>query len=212
MARPVVYGGSQQTTFDRARAPGGPIMVGINVSSKAAARLGGLAAIVLVLGLPFLAPRPVGAATEPTVERDLVAITNVDRTSNGLSALIEDSRLGNIARERSDDMLTRQYFSHEIPPNGEKFFVLVQRDGIRYQSAGENIGWNTASRETTVRFVQKDFMNSPSHRANVLRDVFTSIGAGSISEPGKMMHTVLFLRPRGEASGPSPGQEEESSE
>jgi len=38
-------------------------------------------------------------------------------------------------------------------------------------------------------------MNSPTHRANLLRDVYTRVGAGAIPGTGKVMYTVLFMRP-----------------
>ena len=64
------------------------------------------------------------AAANPRLERELMALTNVDRTSNGRTALLEQDQLIGLARERSDDMITRDYFAHEIPPTGERVFAV----------------------------------------------------------------------------------------
>src|SRR2546428_385155 len=87
-----------------------------------------LLGLILLVSLT-LAMRAPAAAADPvaSLERDLVALTNVDRTSNGLNALIEDDSLVGVSRERSQDMLDRDYFSHEIPPNGEKVFAVLDR-------------------------------------------------------------------------------------
>lgn len=156
-------------------------------------RLASVVGLALVAGL--VAPQGIAAAPDPRLERDLVAITNVDRTSNGLSALIEDGQLIEIARERSEDMIQRDYFSHEIPPTGERVFAIMDRRGVPFEVAGENLGWNTAGREATVQHVEKDFMNSPSHRSNILRDVFTTIGVGAVPAPDRIMYSVLFMKP-----------------
>lgn len=135
------------------------------------------------------------AAPDETIERELIRMTNVDRTSNGLGALLPETRLTGLARERSEDMQTRNYFSHQIPPSNERVFAEMDRRGFVYEAAGENLGWNSAARDATVQFVQRDFMNSPSHRENVLRAAFTQIGVGSVPGTGRIMHTVLFLKP-----------------
>jgi uncharacterized protein YkwD len=138
---------------------------------------------------------PVSAAPDPELERELVAMTNVDRTSNGLSSLIEDGLLLEVARERSADMLARNYFSHDIPPTGEKVFAIMDRRQVPFESAGENLAWNNGTRGVSVQRAEQDFMNSPTHRANILRGVFTHIGSGAEVGSDKIMYTVLFMKP-----------------
>jgi hypothetical protein len=159
----------------------------------------GLLWLGLALGAMALAIAPVSRGISfdpsPNLERDLVALTNVDRTSNGLGAVVEELRLLEIARERSDDMLNRNYFSHEIPPSQQKVFALLDQRGVDFEMAGENLAWNNAAEAGTVQRAQTDFMNSPTHRANVLRAAFTHIGAGAIRGPDRTMFTVLFMKP-----------------
>lgn len=152
-----------------------------------------LVIIAAMLGQALAITR--AANPDPNLERDLIALTNVDRTSNGLSSVVEDTRLIAIARERSDDMLIRDYFSHGIPPTGERVFGIISARGIVYEIAGENLAWNNAKRDASVQFAEQSFMNSPGHRANILRDAFTTIGVGAIPGVGKIMYTVLFMKP-----------------
>lgn len=164
-------------------------------------------AVAMLAVALLLTPAATSAGNpDPNLERDLVALTNVDRTSNGLGALLDESRLIGLARERSDDMLIRDYFSHDIPPAGEKVFAEMGRRGIRYELAGENLEWNGSARAATVQFARQDFMNSPTHRANVLRDVFTRIGVGAIPGTNRVMFTVLFMKPAAgdPAAAPAP--------
>jgi len=150
----------------------------------------------LAIGMSLLVAAPQAlAAADEGLERELIRMTNLDRTSNGLGSLLPETTLTGLARERSEDMQTRNYFAHEIPPSGEKVFAEMDRRGWLYEAAGENLGWNSAARDATIQFVQRDFMNSPSHRSNVLKEVFTQIGVGSVPGTGRIMHTVLFLKP-----------------
>jgi uncharacterized protein YkwD len=170
--------------------------------------------LVLLIGSALAVAVPAAAADPlPSLERDLVALTNVDRTSNGLNALIEDDRLIGVARERSQDMLDRDYFSHDIPPNGEKVFAVLDRKAIPFQSAGENLAWNTAAKDATVQKAETDFMNSPAHRANILHNGFVSIGVGAQPGTSRFMYTVLFMKPFGSQAAPpapAPSQDQPS--
>jgi uncharacterized protein YkwD len=155
---------------------------------------------IVVLGAALLtcltlAPLRGSAESDPTLERDLLALTNTDRTSNGLPALAADARMMEIARERSEDMVARSYFSHDIPPDGRKVFDLLLDRGVDYETAGENIAQNNAGRDGTVQFAQQGFMESPGHRANILRGAFTTFGIGAVPGGGRYTYTVVFMKP-----------------
>jgi uncharacterized protein YkwD len=185
---------SYYRTADRAATP----QVIARPAPMSHARLFWLVAIVagLLLALAPLHPT-VGltANPDPNLERDLLALTNVDRTSNGLGSLLPEERLIDVARRRSDDMLARNYFSHTIPPTGDKVYVMLDQQGVDYQLAGENLAWNNAGTNATVQKAETDIMNSPTHRANVLKAGYTDIGIGAIPGADRIMFTVLFMRP-----------------
>jgi uncharacterized protein YkwD len=45
-----------------------------------------------------------------------------------------------------------------------------------------------------VQRAEQDFMNSPLHRANILRSDYDTIGVGAVPGSGRNMFTVLFMR------------------
>lgn len=140
------------------------------------------------------APRPAFAIEPRAAAVELMALTNVSRTSNGLSALSRDSRLNTIALARSEDMIARNYFAHEIPPDGRTVVDVIESLGVPFRAAAENIEFNNALDFATVQYASADFMNSPSHRKNVLYKSWDRMGAGVASGGDRRMYTVLFLQ------------------
>ncbi|MCM3721351.1 CAP domain-containing protein [Solibacillus isronensis] len=111
------------------------------------------------------------------IEEKVVALTNAERAKNGLSALQIDHPLMAAAREKSQDMKDKNYFSHTSPTFGSPFDRLKAL-GIAYKSAGENIAKGQKSPEEVVQA----WMNSEGHRANILNKDFTHIGVGYVQD------------------------------
>ena len=104
-------------------------------------------------------------------EQLLFTLTNEDRASAGLNALASDSYLHKEAEWRSKDMADRNYFSHKIPPDDKLVFSYMSQDGYCFKVAGENIGLSTYSDAEATTRIEKAFMGSTSHRANILGDL-----------------------------------------
>ncbi|MDQ0214409.1 putative YkwD family protein [Oikeobacillus pervagus] len=131
--------------------------------------------------------KPAPAPTKPTgnqeqvktglnaYEQQVVDLTNKERAKYGLKALKVDSTLSKVAREKSKDMATNHYFSHNSPTYGSPF-EMMKKFGISYKSAGENI----AQGQRTPQEVVTAWMNSEGHRANILSKNFTHIGVGYV--------------------------------
>jgi hypothetical protein len=151
--------------------------------------------LLLLGGLAALATASVMAIDPRQAEEELIVLTNVDRTSNGVPALVPDDALKGVARFRSEDMVTRGYFSHLIPPEGHQVFDILDERGIPYLRAGENLGRNNSPDYITVQTVEQAFMNSPRHRAILLWPGYTNLGTG-VAESGEGMkvYTVLFTQ------------------
>jgi uncharacterized protein YkwD len=138
-------------------------------------------------------------------EQQLVALTNQSRANAGRRALRVDSALTSIARYRSKDMITRNYFSHSIPPSGKSVFNVMSERGYCFNLAGENIGWNTYPDDVATVQIHQMFMNSPSHRENIMGRAWDVIGVGAYKgADGKKMWTVLFADKCGTAPKPTP--------
>ncbi len=109
-------------------------------------------------------------------EQKVVELTNQERAKNGLPALKLDVELSKVAREKSKDMQTKNYFSHTSPTYGSPF-DMMKAYGISYRAAGENIAMGQRSPEEVVQA----WMNSQGHRENIMNPNFTHIGVGHVS-------------------------------
>jgi uncharacterized protein YkwD len=179
-------------------------MSGPPARARLFARLARMAVATGVLALVML-PTQSTAIDRAAAEREMILLTNSDRTSNGLPSLRPNEPLAGVARSRSEDMATRNYFSHEIPPDGIYFEALLPAAGIEYRLAGENIARNNAPDAEAVRRAQTGFLNSPPHRANIMEPRYREIGTGVWDRPDRMKYfTVLFLQPPGEGAAASP--------
>jgi uncharacterized protein YkwD len=117
---------------------------------------------------------------------------NNERIAAGLAPLQLDGALVSVARERSNDMARQGYFSH-TSPSGETAFSLLDRYGIPYAWAGENLARNNYPDEESVAVAMRDWMASDGHRENMLNVHYTSIGVGSaVDATGMKYFTVIF--------------------
>jgi uncharacterized protein YkwD len=128
----------------------------------------------------------------PDQESIVLDLTNEARVQAGLPALSDDSRLGDLARSRSQDMGIRNYFAH-TDPDGRDLFDFLAKLGSAYSSAGENIAMNTAAPSQTGRTAFSGWMGSAGHKANILRPTFGRLGVGVYrTVAGKTYLTQVF--------------------
>jgi len=112
----------------------------------------------------------------------MLDLINQERAKAGLGPLKTDAKLQNMAQAKSDDMVAKSYFDHASPTYGSPF-EMMNKFGISYTSAGENIAGNSS-----VDKAHAALMNSPGHKANILKSSFNYIGIGITASPsyGKM--------------------------
>lgn len=108
----------------------------------------------------------------PFTPKAVITETNRQRMSHGLPPLVEDQLLNNAAEQKVRDLFERQYFDH-ISPTGEGPDVIIHRSGYEYVSVGENLALGTFGDEEALVAA---WMQSPGHRANILRPQFQEIG------------------------------------
>lgn len=111
---------------------------------------------------------------DPEAESQMVTLVNNERTSRGLAPLTVNESLQNLARRYSDDMFKRGYFSH-YNPEGDSPFDRMEHAGIAYSYAGENLAL-----APSTELAMQGLMNSPGHKANILKPEFKQIGVGVI--------------------------------
>jgi len=102
---------------------------------------------------------------------ELIEMTNEDRIASGLKPLSLNSQLVEAAQKKALDMLNKNYFAH-TSPNGLTPWYWLDKAGYKYSAAGENLAKDFLESE----YVHEAWMDSPSHRANILNKNYQDIG------------------------------------
>lgn len=127
-----------------------------------------------------------------SLESTVLYFINTIRVSNGLGALQANQTLTNIARSRCNDMIANSYFSH-YTPDGLNIFNILHKNGVAYVNAGENLGNSSPPSQGTPEAFANAWMASPTHKANILRSVYSKIGIGVIDGGGRRVVATVFL-------------------
>jgi len=106
-----------------------------------------------------------------TYAEEVLKYVNEARAKNNLSALQLDATLCAAAEVRAKEVTTR--FSH-TRPNGTYCFTVLREFGIKYSVCGENIALGF----TDAKKVVDGWLNSSSHRANILNPNYKFMGLG----------------------------------
>jgi uncharacterized protein YkwD len=136
---------------------------------------------VLVLTLVALSLNTGPAAATTDKEQALHGFINEARNSKALGHLRLSDRLSKIARTHSADMADGgKVLYHSC--------LTCRIESWDWSIAGENVG--TAG---TIGRVHRLFMQSASHRANILRSPFRTVGVGVVEKGGRLWVTQIFL-------------------
>ncbi|MBT6402112.1 CAP domain-containing protein [Candidatus Woesearchaeota archaeon] len=145
----------------------------------------------------FFSSEPISDKTFE-VEKRILHYTNIQRAERGLSILIWDSHLGDIARDHSLDMIERDFFEHNNPEGEDPTARAIDADynvhkelsgGWYSEGIGENIGSMPTGSVEGFGYVSSDadsiaeahvnsWMESPGHRANILEPGYDRLGVG----------------------------------
>ena len=107
-------------------------------------------------------------------EQNILNLINKYRQNNGLKPLMFDSRLQDLARLKANDLENNNYFSHTSPNLGTPFEML-KNNTVKYKIAGENLAGNINEENAVIAWI-----NSPSHRDNILEKDFEYTGISVI--------------------------------
>jgi hypothetical protein len=122
------------------------------------------------LGLNYLLPQKVLA--EVSISQ-LYSFHNQEREKRGLSDLSINTTLIDSATRKAKAMLESNCWSHYCP-NGKSPWDFFDEAGYDYVFAGENLAEGFSDTEKLMQA----WMNSPTHRANVVNEKFTEMGIG----------------------------------
>ena len=143
---------------------------------------------MILLPFLFLLLTTSGAPAKSDVEVTLtpeavIQLTNQERFAKKRPLLAVSDRLTRAAHAKASDMLRKQYFRHA------KWEMFIRQSGYSYCLAGENLGFA----QTSAAEVVQDWMNSPSHRANVLKDKYREIGVAVVRGRYKGVEDVTII-------------------
>jgi len=138
----------------------------------------GLAVILLVIKFvvfSWLVYSPKTSNFAVITSSELIGLTNQARAEQGLEPLAVSSKLTEAAEKKARDMVNQNYFAH-TSPDGLSPWYWVTKAGYKYITAGENLAKDFGESE----YVHQAWMNSSSHRANILNKNFRDIGIAVI--------------------------------
>jgi uncharacterized protein YkwD len=108
----------------------------------------------------------------------LLSETNAKRAENAKATLTLSQKLNSSAQSKCEDMVAKDYWSHDAPDGTPpwKFFKAVN---YSYSIAGENLAYGFFDTKDVVN----GWMNSPTHRENMLNADYKEIGFGVCKSP-----------------------------
>ena len=127
------------------------------------------------------------------MESYLLRSINEQRAAAGLSQVQLDAQLIEIARSRSGDMASRNYFSHTTP-EGTNFLGMLNGSNYQFRFAGEILARNNYPEAEAASVAMTSYLNSPPHRAIIMdgRYNFVGIGYARSSKDGMHYFAVIF--------------------
>jgi uncharacterized protein YkwD len=127
---------------------------------------------------------PAGPSRLPSVEAELLPLTNADRTAQGLGALTRNACMDTVASGYAKLMAGSGVMAHN-PAAGPD--VTACRPGASW---GDNVG---TTGPCSAKLLEEAWMASPSHRHNILTGSFQQVGFGAWADAnGSCWVQVLF--------------------
>lgn len=145
-----------------------------------------LVKVVVVLSLTLVFPN--SSTFAAIASQRIVDLTNTARVENGLGPLTVDARLSASAEAKARDMLDRDYFDH-TEPGGEAPWHWFKEAEYIYTYAGENLGVHFNDADA----IQQAWMDSETHRANILSEKFSNIGVAIVAGEMNGKETIVVV-------------------
>ncbi len=118
---------------------------------------------------------------------EILNLVNTDREKHGLNDLVLSQTLSLAAEAKASDMVSRNYFAH-TGPDGTNPWYWFKILGYNYAYAGENL----AEGYTDAKDLENSWMNSPSHRANILSPFYSDVGLAIVESNHKNIIVQFF--------------------
>lgn len=129
----------------------------------------------------------------------IVELTNEERLDASLSRLVTSPTLTEAANLKAAHMAKNEYFAHYSPDGVSPWFWFDQTS-YSFIHAGENL----AVHFTDSTDVVEGWMDSPTHRANIVNGNYTEIGIGTAKGEFDGYQTIYVVQLFGAPAAPAP--------
>ncbi|MCL5785013.1 MAG: CAP domain-containing protein [Patescibacteria group bacterium] len=133
-------------------------------------------------------PGVLGVNSQITIQQ-IIEDTNIERQKDGLPPLMENSLLDEAASRKAQNMFEENYWAH-FSPSGKDPWGFILGAGYKFSYAGENLARNFYTSEDVVQA----WMNSPSHRDNLLNSHYQDIGIAVVDGVLQGQKTTLVVQ------------------
>lgn len=143
---------------------------------------------LLIKSLTVVRPGVLGYSSEITMEK-VIDLTNQERQKLSLPPLKLNPKLVNSATAKANDMFANNYWAHTSPA-GMTPWDFFKKSGYKYSVAGENLAKDFYDTDSVI----KAWMNSPTHRANIINTKYQEIGIGVVNGTLNGVKTTLVVQ------------------
>jgi uncharacterized protein YkwD len=147
--------------------------------------------IVLQFGFNFVAKvRPEVLSAAANVDsNEIIRLTNIERAKHGLPELKYNPALEVAAQKKGENMIAENYWAH-FAPSGKSPWDFITGSGYRYTYAGENLARNFTDSTAVV----EAWMNSPTHKENIVNPQYQDIGIAVLQGNLLGQQTILVVQ------------------
>lgn len=131
----------------------------------------------------------VSAQVSENIAKQIVSLANEKRVRHGVGPLTENEKLNKAAKARANDMFKKGYWDH-FSPDGKEPWDAVTAENYKYSYAGENLAKGFTDANATINA----WMNSPTHRENLLNSNYENIGVAVKSGLLNTRNTTIIVQ------------------
>lgn len=128
-------------------------------------------------------------AADASLSAQITELTNAERLSRDLPAVVQNDKLTKAAELKARDMFTQGYFSH-TSPEGLAPWHWIEEAKYQYVYAGENLAIDYAEPAA----VMNAWMQSPTHAENILTQQYAEIGIAVATGIMKGQETTIVVQ------------------
>lgn len=122
-------------------------------------------------------------------QKTIIELTNQEREKMGLPKVSENEALDKAAALKAQNMFYENYWAH-FAPSGKTPWDFILGAGYKFTFAGENLAKNFYNSGDVVRA----WMNSPTHRDNLLNSKYRDIGIAVVEGVLNGQKTTLVVQ------------------